>query len=140
MTHDTTAPTDWRAMKLSVVSCGAINIGDDDCTSVRVNIDAQVDPNIKLVVSNGNHSANITSNFISIDRNMDTHWYTARRFYTLSVGDGDWSASFKNNENDDWPYFAETMKSTSPNCTNSTSTFTIIPPPVNSSECDNIIR
>ena len=140
MTHETTAHTDWRDISLTVASCGSITIGDDCQRSLRVNVDAQVDPNITIDVTNGTISASVSSTFISIDPIMDTHWYTARRFYSLSVGSGNWSASFSLSGNEVWPYFAEVLNENTPNCTDPTDTFLINPPDVTSDTCNNLIR
>jgi len=151
MTHDTTAKTDWRDMSLKAVTCGSVSIGggggssggagSGSCTrSVKVNVDAAVDSTMELTVGNGTASSNIASSFISIDDNMDTHWYNAKRFYSFSLSGGDWTGSFKLSGNNAWPYFAEIVLGDAPSCTGYMNSFTIAPPAVDATTCNNLIR
>jgi len=94
-------------------------VGDGDCTrDVKINVDAEIDPNIELVVTNGDKSvtAKIPSSFISIDDNLDTHWYVARRFFSFSLADGDWKGSFTLNGVDASSVFSVVIIGGKPSC------------------------
>ena len=136
MTHNATAHTEQCDLDFRVKACRLINIVDDNSTctrNVKVEVDAQVDPDIQLRITDGEMFTKIASTFLSIDDMYDTHQFTARRFYQLTYGAGDWNATFElkgDNGNDAWPYFAEIIKDDPPeNCTNFTDTLTILPPP-----------
>jgi len=149
MTHDTTSPTDWRDLSLKAVTCGSVSIGgtgggtssDGSCTrSVTVNVDAIADTSMQLTVGNGTTSTDLSSSFVSIDDVMDTHWYKAKRFYSFSLSGGDWTGSFTQSGASTWPYFAEIVLGDAPTCTGYMNSFTITPPAVESTTCDELIR
>ena len=76
MTHDTTAHTEWRDLDFRVKACGSINIADDNSTctrNVKGEVDAQVDPDIQLRITDGEMFTKIASTFLSIDDMYDTH-------------------------------------------------------------------
>jgi len=94
-------------------------VGVGDCTrDVKINVDAEIDPNMELKVTNkdGSITATIPSTFIPIDDNLDTHWYIARRFYSFSLADGDWTGSFSLGEDTAWPVFSEVYVGDTPSC------------------------
>jgi len=94
-------------------------VGVGDCTrDVKINVDAEIDPNIELVVTNADKSitAKISSSFISIDDKLDTHWYVARRFFSFSLADGDWTGSYTLDGTDASSVFSEVNIGGKPSC------------------------
>jgi len=115
-------------------------IGDGDCTrEVKISVDAEIDPNLKLIITNADKSitASVSSSLVSFEDGYDTHWYIARRFFKFSLSGGDWTGSYQLNGSNAWPAFSEIYVGDKPYCNGYMKSFQIMQ---NKSVCSEIIR
>lgn len=117
-------------------------VGEGECKrDVRVNVDAEIDPSMLLVVTNADKSvtAKIPSSFVSISDSLDTHWYVAKRFYSFSLAGGDWTGSYVLNGTNTIvsPPFAEIQIGDKPRCKGYMNSFTV---PQTKDTCSEVIR